>query len=116
MASTSSKNTPGNYELEQWTYAQNLNYNTAAHYGRPVNTYLPGDGLLGGSVHRENFANNSCDIESMLRGIGSTNLVTREEPVKGELYSLKSLSVIDRIPLMVPAPLRVAPNQRPLRE
>jgi hypothetical protein len=32
------------------------------------------------------------------------------------LYSLKSLSVIDRIPLMVPAPLKLEPNQRPLRE
>jgi hypothetical protein len=116
MASTSSKNTPGDYQLEQWSHTQHVNYNTYAQYGRPVNTYLPGDGLLGGNVHRENFAQNSCDIESMLRGIGSTNLVSPQEPVKGQLYSLKSLSVIDRIPLLVPAPLKVEPNQRPLRE
>lgn len=116
MASTSSKNTPGDYQLEQWSFAQNLNYNTYAQYGRPVTTYLPGDGLLGGNVHRENFAKNSCDIESMLRGIGSTNLVNPQAPVRGELYSLKSLSVIDRIPLLVPAPLKVEANQRPLRE
>lgn len=116
MASTSSKNTPGDYQLEQWSYAQNINYNTYPQYGRPVTSYLPGDGLLGGRVHCENFAQNSCDIESMLRGIGSTNLVTAQDPVKGELYRLKSLSVIDRIPLLVPAPLKIEPDQRPLRE
>lgn len=116
MASTSSKNTPGDYASEQWSYTQNLNYNTYSHYGRPVNTYYPGDGLLAGRVHHENFARNSCDIESMLRGIGSTNLVQPQEPVHGELYNLKSLSIIDRIPLFVPAPLQVQPNQRPLRE
>ena len=116
MASTSSKNTPGDYQLEQWSFAQSVNYNTASHYGRPVTTYLPGDGLLGGNVHRENFSKNSCDIESMLRGIGSTNLVNPQAPVRGELYSMKSLSVIDRIPLLIPAPLNVEPNQRPLRE
>ena len=116
MASTSSKNTPGNYALEQWSYAQNVNYNTYASYGRPVNTYYPGDGLLAGRVHHENFAKNSCDIESMLRGIGSTNLVEPQPQVNGELYNLKSLSVIDRIPLLIPAPLQVEPNQRPLRE
>ena len=116
MASTSCKNTPGDYQLEQWSYAQNFDYNTYKQYGRPVTNYLPGDGLLGGQVHRENFAKNSCDIESMLRGIGSTNLVNPQTPVRGELYSLKSLSVIDRIPLLIPAPLKVEPNQRPLRE
>jgi hypothetical protein len=116
MASTSSKNTPGDYALEQWTYAQNVNYNTYAPYGRPVNTYYPGDGLLAGRVHHENFAKNSCDIESMLRGIGSTNLVEPQPQVHGELYNLKSLSVIDRIPLLIPAPLHVQANQRPLRE
>lgn len=116
MASTSSRNTPGNYASEQWSYAQNLNYNTYSSYGRPVHTYYPGDGLLAGKVHHENFAKNSCDIESMLRGIGSTNLVEPQAPVNGELYNLKSLSVIDRIPLLVPAPLKIQPNQRPLRE
>jgi hypothetical protein len=116
MASTSSKNTPGDYALEQWSYAQNVNYNTYAPYGRQVNTYYPGDGLLAGRVHHENFAKNSCDIESMLRGIGSTNLVQPQPQVNGELYNLKSLSVIDRIPLLIPAPLQVEPNQRPLRE
>jgi hypothetical protein len=116
MASTRTKNTPGDYQLEQWSFAQHVAYNTAAHYGRPEQTYLPGDGLLAGTVSRTQLSNNSCDIESMLFGIGSTNLVTPHAPIRPEIYQVESLSIIDRIPLLIPAPLVVQPNQRPLRD
>ncbi len=116
MASTRTKNTPGDYQLEQWSFAQNVSYNTASHYGRPEQTYLPGDGLLAGNVSRTQLSSNSCDIESMLRGIGSTNLVTPKSPTVPEISRLPSLSVIDRIPLLIPAPLVVQSNQRPLRD
>jgi hypothetical protein len=116
MASTRTKNTPGDYQLEQWSFAQHVGYNTAAHYGRPEQTYLPGDGLLAGNVSRTQLSSNSCDIESMLRGIGSTNLVTPKSPTVPMIASLQSLSVMDRIPLLVPAPLVVQSNQRPLRD
>ena len=116
MSSTRSKNTSGNYELEQWSIGQQVNYTSLPLYGTPVHTYLPGDGLLSGKVSREQLSNNSCDVESMLRGIGSTNLVNPKAPLSVELHGLKSLSVIDRVPLFIPAPLVVEPNQRPLMQ
>jgi hypothetical protein len=116
MASTRTKNTPGDYQLEQWSFAQNVGYNTAAHYGRPEQTYLPGDGLLAGNVSRTQLSNNSCDIESMLRGIGANNLVTPRASTVPMIAPLQSLSIMDRIPLLVPAPLVVQSNQRPLRD
>lgn len=116
MASTRSKNTPGDYQLEQWSYNTQVNYNTAAYYGPAVQTYLPGDGLLAGNVSRTQLAHNSCDIESMLRGIGSTNLVTPMAPTVPQIKAIPSLSVIDRIPLLIPAPLVIQPDQRPRME
>jgi hypothetical protein len=48
-----------------------------------------------------------------LFGIGANNLETPQPDVVPELKQLKSLSIIDRIPLITPAPLVVQLNQRP---
>ncbi len=114
MASTSNKNTPGNYNLEQWSYNRQVNYSTAKCRGPPPQTNLPGNGLLAGNVSRTQLAYNSCDIESMLFGIGSTNLVTPQAPIDPQIKYLQSLNVSTKIPLFIPSPLEIQPNQRPL--
>jgi hypothetical protein len=114
MASTRTKNTPGNYELEQWTFDKNVGYCTAECRGAPIQTYFPGDGLLAGSVSRTQLSNNYCDIESMLLGIGSTNLVSPQSPIQPEIKYLQSLNITNKLPLYVPAPLIIQGNQRPL--
>ena len=115
MASTRNRNTPGNYKLEQWSNTHECNYNTYATYGKPTETMFPGDGLLTGKVGPMALAHNSCDIESMLRGIGSTNLVNPNPETVPEIKPLNSLSIIDRLPVAVPDPLVIEPNQRPGR-
>uniref|UniRef100_A0A6C0DRM9 Uncharacterized protein n=1 Tax=viral metagenome TaxID=1070528 RepID=A0A6C0DRM9_9ZZZZ len=114
MASTRSKNTMGDYKMEQQMNISTADYNRYKSYGVPNYTFFSGDGLLAGRVASENLSRNACDIESYLRGIGSSNLVNPQPDVVADVYKLKSLAVIDRIPLIVPEPLVVAKDQRPL--
>ena len=113
MASTRNKNTPGDYKLEKQQNIHIVDYSTYKSYGVPTTTYYSGDGLLPGRVASENLSGNSCDIESMLRGIGSTNLETPLPTLSPDLTNIKWLSIIDRLPVYVPRPLVVDPNQRP---
>jgi len=112
MASTRNKNTPGNYSAEQWSLGEQINYNTYKNYGVAQTTHFPGDGLLQGRVAPQQLSNNSCDIESQLFGIGSTNLVNPLPPVVPEIKPLNSLAVMDKIPLIIPGDLVVQGEQR----
>jgi hypothetical protein len=114
MASTRNKNTIGDYTMEQQRYSSKCTYLTYEPYGKPNKTFLSGDGLLHGRVAAENLSSNYCDIESKLWGIGSTNLVTPQPDVTADVYRLKSLAISNRLPLIVPEPLNLAKDQRPL--
>ena len=61
----------------------------------------------------ENLSSNACDIESQLFGIGSTNLVNPKKHVQPKFHDVKSLNMIDRLPMVIPEPLIVEKNQRP---
>ena len=115
MSSTTSKNTPGNYYMEQEAYKKQIEYTSYIHssYGRPTVSYLPADGLAPARMPNTELANNSCDIESFLRGIGSVNLENPQMPVIPSLKTLPSLSIIQRLPKLMPNPLVIEPNQRP---
>jgi len=113
MASTRSKNTPGDYKLEQRNNTEIASYSEYKSYGQPTQTNFPGNGLLTGRIASENLSANSCDIESELFGIGSTNLETPRAPYGGELKSIQSLNIIKKSPLMIPEQLVVEKNQRP---
>ena len=115
MASTRNKNTEGDYAMEQNQFKEQLNYLTEKKngYGVPTQTHFAGNGLIMGRIASENLANNACDIESYLRGIGSTNLVNPQDPVKPDIKSFASLSIADKTPLILPEPLIVNKNQRP---
>jgi len=115
MASTRNKNTTGNYNAEQWSLNEQINYNTYKNYGVPQSSYLPGDGLLQGRIASENLSNNACDIESQLFGIGSTNLVKPLPTVVPEIKPLQSLAVMNKTPLIIPGDLMVQGEQRYFR-
>jgi hypothetical protein len=104
MASTRNKNTPGNYSLEIEGKQAQAQYKMYESYSVPGETVQPGDGLLLGKVGPAKLASNYCDIESQLRGIGLTNLVTPNPDVVPELNNLRSLNIIDRMPLIMPKP------------
>jgi hypothetical protein len=60
------------------------------------------------------LSNNSVDIESFLRGTGTTNLVNPKPDTEPNLIPVSSLNIADRIPLLLPKPLFIEPEQRPL--
>lgn len=115
MSSTSNKNTPGNYALEQRMNVLVDSYRTYLHSaaGEAYTNHLPGNGLLPASNARSHLCGNYCDVESQLRGIGSTNLVNPQTPVVPQFRTLDSLSIMHKLPVILPEPLVVENNQRP---
>ena len=118
MTSTRNKNTGCDYKLEQNVNINRFNHNLYLHSssGRPTSECLPSIGYTPSHMSRDALANNAVDIESALYGIGSTNLVNPQTPVKPDIKPLQSLNVIDKLPIMIPEPLIIEKNQRPLRE
>jgi hypothetical protein len=116
MASTRNKNTTGNYKLEQWSLEQNRIHQNYKHSpnGQAYTTHFAGNGLIGGWMPRTELSHNPIDIESFLRGTGSTNLVEPKSDPVLQKKTLDTLSICDRLPLLIPKPLYVEPNQRPL--
>ena len=114
MASTSNKNTPGDYRLEQNAFKKSSNYLLNRDYSEATPTYAAGHGLIQGHLPDTILSGNPKDIESDLFGIGSTNLVKPQGPVKAELKTLKALSIVDRrVPLIMPRNFDPLVAQRP---
>lgn len=114
MASTRNRNWQGNYDLEQNSNHSIVNTNTYKHYGLAYTNHFASDGLLMGRMAPTSLAYNATDIESQLRGICSTNLTGDSFKVEPDFKHMESLSIIDRIPVILPEPLRIDHNQRPL--
>tara|TARA_B110000967_G_scaffold193101_1_gene220312 strand:+ start:950 stop:1309 length:360 start_codon:yes stop_codon:yes gene_type:complete len=114
MSSTTNKNTPGNYQLEQKmnnNLTDRMLYINAASSEAYTN-HFAGNGLLMGSNARSHLSDNYCDIESQLRGIGTSNLVNPKASIQPELKYMQSLSISDRLPTIVPEPLKPDIAQR----
>jgi hypothetical protein len=115
MASTSNKNTPGNYAAEQKMNNYIGKYTTYVNSssGMATTAHHPGLGVMPAKTARSELCKNYCDVESQLLGIGSTNLVTPQKKVIPEYKSPRSLNFIDGIQVEMPEPLVVEKNQRP---
>ena len=115
MASTRNNNTPGNYCLQQRQYSLALDYrsyvngaNGSAYYPR-----MPCLGIIPSHMPRNTLSSNPVEIESVLFGINSTNLVQPAKPVTPLLNTIPECSFFNRIPLIMPKPLVVEKGQRP---
>jgi hypothetical protein len=116
MTSTRSKNTPGNYMLEQTEFRKINNHREYTHssYGRPYKPAISSGGsAIPSRMDRNTLSENSIDIESSLFGIGSTNLVKSLPPVKPKLNDLSMTTFFVRPALILPNPLVVDGYQRP---
>lgn len=116
MASTRNRNDHGNYQSEERGREEQRLYSTFRNQGngQAFNNHFAGDGLLGGQMGPLTLSRNFADIDSYLKGTGSTNLVTPQPKIRPQLKELQLLSVIDRIPVLMPAPLHHIKDQRPL--
>jgi len=113
MTTTRNRNNVGNYQSEQWSVKKHSDLIIGSEKSVPEQTMFPGNGLLTGRMGSNSLSHNSCDIESLLFGIGSANLVNPLPAIQPQIKPLQSLSIIDRTPFMLPEPLVIAPNQRP---
>jgi hypothetical protein len=116
MTSTRNKNDRGNYRAEEESRQSQRLYSMYEHQpnGKAITTHFAGDGLIMGQMGPATLSHNYADIDSYLKGIGSTNLVSPLPETKPALKELESLAIIDRIPLIMPDPMRIQKNQRPL--
>lgn len=117
MASTRSKNTPGNYELEQRVNNLSKKYDLYTHsqHGPAYKTAIPSVGYTPSFISRDALSSNPIDIESALFGINSTNLVEPKPKTMAHLKKLPEKDFFDRIPVIMPKNLVIENNQRPLR-
>lgn len=115
MASTRNKNCSADYKLEQRSFDQSRLYNsyTYSQSGRAYKNAMPDMGITPSNMPRCAFSNNSVDIESALKGINSTNLVSPQAPTVPQLKQLPNIAFFDRMPCILPKPLEIAKNQRP---
>jgi hypothetical protein len=115
MASTRNRNSAGDYAQEQHEMLRIRQYDMYAGRVNHMIPCLPGDGLgTAGKMPRETMASNACDIESYLMGVRATDLVNPSTgPTIPQSSIPASLSIIDRIPIMLPDPIAVPKYQRP---
>lgn len=118
MASTRNINTRCNYNLEQRLNTNHFDYQQYLHCssGKAYDEAMPCFGIYPSKISMDTLSNNPIEIESQLRGIGSTNLVFEQQPIKPEFKTLRTIKFYDRLPLQLPEPLFVEGGQRPLRQ
>lgn len=117
MSSTRNKNSQLNYNLEKSNKEKLLQEKLYLHSssGRPVTECIPSIGYSPSHISRDALSNNAIDIESQLRGIGSTNLETPCEVVVPSFRTLDFKDFFERQQAIVmPYPLVYETNQRPI--
>ncbi len=116
MTSTRNKNSQINYNLEKTNKEKLLQEKLYIHSssGRPISECIPSIGYMPSHISRDALANNSIDIESQLRGIGSSNLENLCTPVVPSMRTLEFKDFFDRPQYVImPYPLVFENNQRP---
>lgn len=115
MASTRNNNMKGEYKLQQNAYSLGRMYNSYQYSqsGRAYNPAMPSVGIIPSHMPRDTLSYNPVEIESMLFGINSTNLVNPQTPIKPNLKQIPTVPFFDRLIVHMPNPLVIENNQRP---
>ena len=112
MSSTRNKNQKSEYNLEKKKNEQYLNYTQNIEYGKHKHVSLM---ELGSNPHfrRDEIAKNHIDIDSMLKGIRSTNLEGPNFSVVPNNNSIVTMPWFDRPKYAMPEPFLHFYNERP---
>jgi hypothetical protein len=116
MASTRNNNTRGNYCIQQRQFSESVDYTTYinSQAGEAVLPAFPAAGSAPPShMSRDALAGNPIAIESMLFGIGSTNLVTPQPQVTPQVKALPTIHYFERNKVIMPKPLVIRTDERP---
>jgi hypothetical protein len=116
MAFDDNKNTPGDYRMFVKANEDIVDNSLYPHsaWGNPTRILLPGDGLIPGPMHADVLCKNFADIESFLRGTRANDLVNGPFSVVAELEKPKTLDIIKKQAPIMPKPLIVSRENRPM--
>ena len=114
MASTINKNTKEDYCLQQKIFERNVNYNLYpnSQYGKSYRPAIPNKCIGVPRFSMNETATNSIDVESELKGIGSTDLVKPRARFIPNPHILPNICFFDQPSTYLPNPLVVEKNQR----
>ncbi len=115
MTSTRNKNTKGDYVLEQKAYSLVRDYNLYQNSssGPAYKSAIPELGYTPSKMSCDEWSSNAIDIESELRGIGTTNLVNKYEKVVPDYKTVQFKPFFRHVPMIMPKPLVIENGQRP---
>jgi hypothetical protein len=118
MASTRLKNLPGEYLRERKINQDINNYEMDINKKMPVKSFLPDLGInvgnMSNSYYHNTLSNNTCDIESNLMGINSSNLVEKKSTFQPNLNTLPFKPFFELPERFIPEPMITNNNQRPI--
>jgi hypothetical protein len=116
MAMDNNKNTPGDFRMFVKSNEDIITNSLYTHsaWGNPTRILLPGDGLLAGPMHADVLCKNFADIESFLHGTRANDLVNGPFIVVAELEKPKTLDIINKKAPIMPKPLVVSRENRPM--
>lgn len=112
MSSTRLKNSKGEYACWKYRNTKAQESQLYAGQGAPHFVAHPGVGILGAHMPPTALSSNAADIESALRGLGSTNLEAPKTATQPQLLCLPMTHIYRPATVMVPDPLVVEANPR----
>ena len=112
MSSTRLKNSKGEYEC--WKYRNTKAQESRLYAGQCAPGFVahPGVGILGAHMPPIALSSNAADIESLLRGLGSTNLEAPKPEIQPQIRSLPMTHIYRPAAVLLPDPLVVEANPR----
>ena len=112
MASTRNLNTKGDYQVKK---AESMNVNNYMLY-QGFSTNKPSYFVRGSnpSIYAGQLDSNAIDVESTLRGIGSTNLEGPSFKADPSPNQIRCISYFDVNNIYIPAPYQHSTVERPL--
>jgi succinylglutamate desuccinylase len=112
MSSTRNKNQRSEYSLEQKKNEHSLQYLQNKHYSSNEKISFMELGSIP-NFRQNELAQNQVDVESMLRGIRSTNLEGPSFQAKPNTNHISSTSWFEKPKLVMPKPFSHSYNERP---
>lgn len=114
MSFTRNKHSKNDYLIEKRQIQRQQEYNMNDVYGIQQTPYFPGDGLIGSKIPSCHLSVNFCDVETKLFGIGSNDFENNRAEIIPQLNELKSLDISDRIKFILPKPIEIHKEERPM--
>ena len=114
MASTRNNNMPNEYCLQQQQNNQILKDRTSKFRRTAFESAIPCVGVNVGGMPNTVLSFNPTNTESNLYGIGATNLVTPNKEFTPRIKKLPTIAFFERMEVLLPNPLVIIQNQRPV--